>query len=238
MNYTEYVTALASLMVVQPTSPDFVAILPSIISYADNRIWRELDLLAAVAQGYDPNWYVDSSDNEFTFHSQDWITLNSVGIFTPPGTSIHSGGTLVNLTPVSIDYLNMAWGSLLSQGVPQVFARITDTKLIVGPTPDAKYFLYFIGTKRVDTFNTNDRNSTTYLSLYLPDLYLAASMVFASGYQKNFGSQADDPKMSASWEQQYQTLKDSAAVEDFKKRYQSNAWGPMKVPTIATPPRV
>jgi hypothetical protein len=53
---------------------------------------------------------------------------------------------------------------------------------------------------------------------------MAASMVFASGYMRNFGSQADDPRMSQSWESQYQLLKASAQTEQARQRFESWGW--------------
>ena len=43
--YATYTAALAELMVTPSTDPNFVAIEPSIIDYAEQRIYRELDLL-------------------------------------------------------------------------------------------------------------------------------------------------------------------------------------------------
>ena len=43
--YATYTAALAELMVMPSTDPNFVAIEPSIIDYAEQRIYRELDLL-------------------------------------------------------------------------------------------------------------------------------------------------------------------------------------------------
>ena len=67
-------------------------------------------------------------------------------------------------------------------------------------------------------------NTTTILTTYVPDLFMAASMVFASGYMRNFGSQADDPRMSQSWENQYQLLKASAQTELARQRFESWGW--------------
>ena len=49
-------------------------------------------------------------------------------------------------------------------------------------------------------------------------------MVFASGYQKNFGSQSDDPKMAMSWEDQYQKLMASANAEELRKKWAGPGW--------------
>ena len=47
MNYADIVTALSGLLPVPDDDADFLAILPSTFAYADGRIYRELDMLAA-----------------------------------------------------------------------------------------------------------------------------------------------------------------------------------------------
>jgi hypothetical protein len=46
-------------------------------------------------------------------------------------------------------------------------------------------------------------------------------MVFASGYMRDFGQQADNPQMGAAWEAQYKQLFGSAAIEQLRAKYQS-----------------
>jgi hypothetical protein len=81
-------------------------------------------------------------------------------------------------------------------------------------------------------------NSTTWLSLNVPELMVAAGMVFAAGYMRNFGSQADDPKMATSWETQYSTLLKSANTDSLRMKYEAEAWSQQIPSPIATPPRV
>jgi len=45
LTYTQYVTQIATLAVVEETDPAFVTILPQMITYAENRIYRDLDFL-------------------------------------------------------------------------------------------------------------------------------------------------------------------------------------------------
>lgn len=118
--------------------------------------------------------------------------------------------------------------------MPTSYAMISQSEIIVGPWPDAGYIVEVIGTQRPTPLSAT--NTTTFLSTNLPDLFIAASMVFASGYQKNFGAQADDPKMGASWENQYQLLKASANVEEFRKKLQATGWS-SQMPSPLTPPR-
>jgi hypothetical protein len=78
---------------------------------------------------------------------------------------------------------------------------------------------------------------TNFLSTYLPDLYVQASMIYISQFQRQFGAAANDPQMPGSYEAQYQTLLKSAAVEEARKKFQSVAWTSQSPSPVATPSR-
>ena len=65
---------------------------------------------------------------------------------------------------------------------------------------------------------------------------MAAAMVYASGYLQNFGGQGD-PKMSASWEGQYNVLFQSVQVEQLRAAMKSQGWTSQAPNPIATPAR-
>lgn len=80
-------------------------------------------------------------------------------------------------------------------------------------------------------------NSVTFISQYLPDLLVMASMVYISAYQRNFGKESDDPQMAQSYEGQYQTLLKSATVEEARKKFDAAGWSSQSPATVATPTR-
>ena len=141
-------------------------------------------------------------------------------------------GTRNQLVPCSRDVLDILWPSTTGAGVPALYAMITDQEIIVGPAPGAAYTCEVIGTIRPPPLSAS--NTVTVLTLYLPDVFLAASMVYMSAYMRNFGAQADDPKMATSWESHYQTLLASANVEEMRKKYSSGAWSSLQPTPIAT----
>ena len=69
-------------------------------------------------------------------------------------------------------------------------------------------------------------------------VFMAAALVHASGYMKNFGAMSDNPQMAVSWESQYQTLLKSAIVEDARATFQSEGWTSEQPSPVASPPRV
>lgn len=232
--YATYSAALAELMVTDVADANFVAILPSIIDYAEQRIYRELDLLSTVTRD---TGLLTIGTRTFTLPSNlgRFVVTNGINVITPSTTTVPDNGTRNPMAPVSRDVLDAFWPSTTGAAVPSQYAMITDQQIIVGPAPLAAYTVEVIGTIRPNPLSVS--NMTTYLTLYLPDLFLLASMIFAAGFQKNWGAQADDPKMAVAYESQYQTAKTSANVEEQRKRYAAGAWGSLSPTPIATPNR-
>ncbi len=238
INYTTYTSQLANLMVQSTTDPNFVTFLPGCIDYAEQRIYRELDLQAT--RTFDATETLSSGDRTWTLpvlSSAVAVVVEQLNIWTPVGGT-SSNITKVPLTAVTKEYLDFAWPTNLSSrtGVPIYFAPVSNVDYIVGPAPDQGYTLEFVGTMRPAPLSAS--NSSTYLTQSLPDLFIAASMVFATAYQRDFGAMVDDPQRATSWETQYKTLRDSANVEELRKRFLGPAWQAMQPTPIATPPRM
>lgn len=231
LTYATYVTALSELLTIDPVDPNFLNILPDIIDYAEQRLYRELDILNTVVT--DSSAALTSGNRNFTLPQSNgrFVVTNGFNVYTPAGST----NSRVQLIPVSRDVLDAIYPSADGADVPSMIAMITDQTVIVGPWPDANYTVEVIGTIRPTPLSAT--NTTTYLTLYLPDLMVAASMIFASGYQQNFGAQSDNPQMASSWEGQYEKLIPSAGVEEQRKRYASGAWGSLSPTPIATPTR-
>src|ERR1700761_1741196 len=188
MNYTDLVNTIANLTVVQATDPNFVQIFPQAITYAENRLYRELDLLSTVTRDSAP---LTIGNRNFTLpqNNGQFVVTNGFNLITPAGTTAPDSGTRAQLVPASRDYLDNVGGSPSYTGPPTSFAMITDQTIIVGPAwPDATYTLEVIGV--IQPAPLSATNPTTFLSLYLGDLLTAGVMIFMAGYQSNFGSQA------------------------------------------------
>lgn len=234
LTYAAYKTALSTLLVIPESNADFLAILPDCIDYAEQRIYRELDLLSTVIR--DSSQSLTPSNRNFTLPTAQgiFVVVNGINVISPASTQ-PDAGTRNQLTPTSRDYLDAVWPDSTVSGLPTGFAMITQTSIVVGPAPDAAYGVEVIGTQRPIPLSAS--NTVTFLSSNLPDLFLAASMVFMSGYSRNFGSQADDPKMAQSWAGQYEALKASAETEEQRKRFQGSAWSSLTQSPQAQPAR-
>lgn len=236
LNYDTYIAEISNLMVVGSTDAGFQTMVPGMIDYADQRLYRELDLL--VTQVTDATTQVSSGNRNFTLPtgSGTYITVDSLNIITPANTG-SSVGTRVPLTPVAPEFIDMTYPSgQTATGTPLFFARRSDTEVIFGPSPDAAYYAEVIGVQRPASLSS--ANSSTPLTKYVPDLYIAASMVYASAYMRDFGREADNPGQSVSWEGQYQTLLKSAATEQARAKFEAEGWTSQSPSPLATPPRV
>jgi hypothetical protein len=229
--YDTYVEALQTMVVSKAPDVPFTTILPSCIDYAEQRIYRELDLISTVTT--DISTTTSGSVRDVTLPNT-FVVVNTLAIFTPAGSDATTG-TRKPLLPVSRDALDALWPSSSDTGEPNVFSMTTQWELALGPSPDGAYKIEATGTQRPTPLSNT--NSTTFLSERLPDLFLAASMVFMSGYMRNFGAQASDPQMGMSWETQYGLLKGSADTEEARKHFRASAWTSQPVPAQATPPR-
>ena len=220
------------MLVVPSTDPNYLLVLPNIIDDAEQRIFRELDLLSTIVR--DQTGTLSANSRNFTF-PQHFIVSEEINFFYPAGTTTNR----VPLVPVSKEFLNSVWANEASTTTPSYpiyYAMMTDQTIIVGPPPDAAYIVEVTGTIRPAPLSAT--NTTTYLTTYLPDLFMAAALVFSSGYLQNYGAGAENPEQAMSWEGHFNTLLKSANVEELRKKYSSMAWS-SKIPSpIATPPRV
>jgi hypothetical protein len=236
MNYTDLINTISNLTVIQSTDANFQQIFPQAIAYSEDRIYRELDLLSTVTRD---SATLTASNRNFTLPSNNgrFVVTNGFNVITPATTTNPDLGTRIQLTPTSRDYLDNVGGSPTYTGLPTSYAMITDQTIIVGPAwPDNSYTLEVIGT--IQPAPLSAANPTTFLSLYLSDLLVAAVMIFMVGYQRDYGSQSDDPTQAQSWTSQYDKLFASANVVEMRRKYESGGWGSLQ-PTgpITTPAR-
>jgi hypothetical protein len=233
LNYSQYVTQIATMAVVEPSDPAFVTILPAMIDYAELRIYRDLDLLSTVTTS--TSYTLSASDRRVTFPASAFVSLQQVNVITPAGSSDPDSATRVSLMPATKEFLDAVYPSATGAAVPKYFAMLNATTVLVGPWPSSAYTVELVGTTRPATLSA--ANTTTVISTQLPDLLIMASMIYISGFQRNFGRASDQPDMAVSYESQYQGLLKGAMVEEFRKKFQSGGWTSFSPSPIATPTR-
>lgn len=221
MNYSNWIITVCGLLEyevvdVESATPTGVAsfdsCIPAAIDYTENRIQRDLNLISTQI----------TSQGAMAANLRRVTLPTSVGVYIVCSQicPFVAGVRQQPLEPVTRDYLDFAWPSDASPGagiLPVQWCPDDQATILVGPAPDQNYTFEAVGTMRVVQMSA--ANTTNFLSLQLPDLYVAASMVWWSGFQRDFGSQSDDPKLATSWEEQYQTLLKGATVEEIRKQY-------------------
>lgn len=238
MNYSGYITAIGDLLqytVTDPTSAtpfamtDINNILPDMIQYAELLIYREFDFLSTVVTA---TVNTAAGSRNLTVPS-NLIVLQSANVITPASTAPDSG-VRNKLDRVSIEFMNYTWpdqATVSLRGVPTMYAFNQSTlttgalpDIRVAPTPDAIYQVECLGTARPTALSSS--NTSTFLTLQVPDLFISASMIFGSGFQQNYGAQAENPQLAVSWQAQYDKQKSVIMVEELRKKAQSTEWQP------------
>jgi hypothetical protein len=236
LNYTQYVNSLSNLLVVPASDSGFQLALPNIIDDAEQRLYRELQLLNTVVRDSSIAFTINTRTFNLPSAQGTFYVVDSIYAITPAGTVNPDLGTHNYLTPASRSFIDALFPSSAGSGVPAYFAPTTQNAYIVGPWPDQAYQAEVVGTIRPAALSST--NVTTLLSWYFPDLFLAASCVFGAAYQQNFGAAGvDNPQMAGTWEAHYQSLLKSAEVEEAMKKFTSQGWSSKAPAELATPPR-
>lgn len=228
--YSNFVTSLAELMAgietLDATSAtpfndeDANAILPSIIADAEGMMYRDPDLDFLALRATNTSRTTVSGNRSVTI-PVNYLTIEQVALLCPAGSTT-SNGVRVNLSRVSPEFINAMFSDPSYLAPPiygqSYYAMFNSADILIGPTPDGAYLCEFYGV--VTQTPLSNTNTDTYLTSYFPDVFLAAAMVFTSGYQKNFSAAgADNPPQAISWSSHYDALKKGAAFQSARQRF-------------------
>jgi len=81
---------------------------------------------------------------------------------------------------------------------------------LIAPSSAVNMNFSTVGTIRFTPLSST--NTSNFLSQYLPDLYVAAALLWLAGYQR-------DTELQAQWEKTYMGLLNSAVVEEARKKF-------------------
>jgi hypothetical protein len=220
LTYDTYVAQVSNMMVIPSTDSNFQTMLPGMIDYAEQRIYREINLLVTQVRDSAGNFLPNSRSFTLPTSFGSFVEVQGVNVVTPSSLALTTGGIRTPLSPVSLsmlDFLFPAEQATSSAAVPNYYAMLDQATIAVGPSPGSSYPVEVVGTIRPTPLSSS--NTTTFLSQNLPDLLIAASMVFGFGFMRDFGGTTDNPQASESWEKQYKTLVTSAGMEEIRKKY-------------------
>lgn len=236
LTYNTFTTALSNFLVIPLSDANFVAAISNIIEDAEQRIYRDLDLLSTVVT--DVSAALIAGNRNFLLPSASgriFIVVDTINVITPAGTTDPVVGKRNPLLPATREMLDTLYPDSTGSAVPKYFGMVTQGSIVVGPWPDAAYQVEVVGTQRPAPLSSS--NQTTFLSVNLPDLFLNAALVMGAGYQKNFGAAVDDPKAAMTWEAHYQSALASARTEEMRKKFVEQGWSSKEPAPDATPPR-
>jgi len=245
LTYTTYLNQIAQMAVVAVDDVNFLEIAPSMIEYAELRIYRDLDLMFTSTSIHGPTIGLTAGNRNLSFpmllpdNSGTIVVTEQLNLILPVGIDDPDDPTAsrVQLLPVTKEFLDAVYGSnaTANRGQPKYFAPFNENLFLVGPVPDDAYSVEVVATYRPNSLSVS--NSPTFISQYLPDLFIMASMIYISAYQRNFGRQSDDPQMAQSYEGQYKALLQGAMVEEARKKFEGPGWTSQSPAPVASPTR-
>lgn len=211
--YPSFVAALSVETNIPTTNAGFIAILPTIIGQAEGMIYREPSLNFLSSEVVDDTGFTTPNSQQFTL-PRFFVVLEQVNLV--------QGNERIPLEKLKREWFQSVYTrriSLSAADMPSKWAPLTDQIILLGQTPGGTTQIECVG-QGVPASLTAD-NPTTWLWTNLGDLAFAAAMIFASGYMRNFGSQADDPKMATSWKGVYDGLLPGASSQEMQRKHQA-----------------
>lgn len=237
LTYGTFTAQISNFLVIPVGDPNLAAALPSIIDFAEQQTYRDLDLLNTVYT--DASVTLTSGLRSFTEANSTtngpFLVTQEINVITPAGTTNPELGTRNPLLPATKEMLDFLYPSSAGAGVPKYYAPVNQNTFVVGPWPDANYTIETVGTQRPAPLSPT--NTTTLLSVYFPDVFLNAGLIYGYGYMKDYGAAVDDPKSGMTWQALYQACLASAKAEESRKKFQGQGWSPQSTGPEATPAR-
>jgi hypothetical protein len=208
---------------------DFQTLFPQAISYAENRIYRDIPMLterqqiatAAIAAG------AGSVSAPISSQETGPVFIERFGII--------QGGTTYWFDKASADFVGLIWTNPnvgvdpdSAEWLGRYWAPFSDT-LADSPETNVTSIVFAPPTATVGLIGTvvglfppaalSVTNAQTYLSTLYPDLLEAAIMVFMNRYLlKNASASADTPEMTMTFEDDYMRLMEGAKAEELRRR--------------------
>lgn len=233
MTYAEFITAVAALCAIEEDDANLLAIMPQAIADAEGRIYNDIDMMAMRTRA--SSHLLASGNRNITLADGEFLTVDRISILTPAGSTSPDSAARVPLTATTPEFLDEVYNSASVSGQPTYWAIRDATSIIVGPWPNGDYTTEVSGTRRPDALSAT--NTTTPLSRDMPELLVAAAMVFLTGWQKNFGAQSDDARMAVSWEAKYQASLAGWRGQEARKKLEAAGWTSRPPAAAAGAPR-
>ena len=145
LTYSTFKTQIATMAVVAEDDPAFLTTLPMAITYAENRIYREVDFLFTSIST--TSYSLTTGSRIIAVPSGTFVVPEQINVITPVGTTNPNLGTRNPLLPTTKEFLDAVYGNASKTGVPKYFVPFDDYTFLVGPYPDAAYTVELVDRK-------------------------------------------------------------------------------------------
>ena len=149
LTYSTYKSQIATMAVVEETDPAFVTILPQMITYAENRMCRDLDFLFTSTTTLAT---LTAGLRTLTIPEGTLVVSEQINVLTPAGQTNPNDGSVTrnSCLPATKEFLDIVYGSNVSsaRGLPRYFVPFNDNVFLFGPVPDQAYGVEIVGTFR------------------------------------------------------------------------------------------
>lgn len=165
---------------------DFVAEIPTFIDRAEKRLTRELDTIGTVQHDTTTTF---TASNAFVSKPAQDIVIKSIFFIASDERQ-----PLIRRTT---EFCNDYWPNRTTTGTPKYWTDYSATQILVVPTPASNNTLDIEYIGRLTALSSG--NQSNWLSTNAYDLLLAATMIEAYNYMKNYTD-------AIAWEGKYQAL--------------------------------
>jgi hypothetical protein len=241
MLYPALIAQLAAYTQQEQPDPSFTLATSTFINNAELRIYRELDIAASSGQNTSLQTVALSKTLDLTGMTGQTVAGGTPVAYPYPvvveGIRAKVGNRWIPFQLVSLDFLEMAWPDETRTGAPSVgfalYNMLDNQTAVLAPVPDLVYPLRVTGQWRPAPMSA--ANPATWLGNNASDLLFCAIMVEAMGYQRDFGTAAEDPQAAMSWEGHFQSALRSAKMEESLRKGQGPQWQPYAPAPMAHP---
>lgn len=185
MNYTELTAAICDYT--QNFDTDFVSNIPVFVEQAEQRIYNSVQFPSIRKNQYSPI----TANNKYISLPNDFLAVYSLALVTGVTGANLDTGTFEYLLNKDVNFIRQAYPTPNSTGEPKYYALFgptilnstitTELSLILGPTPDATYYVelhYYYYPESIVTA------ATSWLGDNFDSVLLYGSLVEANTFMK------------------------------------------------------
>jgi hypothetical protein len=236
MDYDDFVESLQTMMEINlnQTDTNFQNVLPRIIEYGENRLYRELTFLAITVS--DGSEVITPSVRRITVPAK-FLDVRYCNLCLP-STGNPDQGVRTPLERVSPETLDFIWPDSSAgpgpptkyaiYGLEAAYATGGAFTMRIAPAADAANTVEIIGPVKPPPLSKT--NPETILTVRYPEMFLCVCMIFGKGYHGDYEG-------ASGWNAQYKELREATMVEVNRQKSESVGWSTQTPSMLGDRPR-